>query len=403
MSWFLSAVFLFLLALVGLAASGGRGVAGDLASYRVTDPNASFFAVDQRRNGSWPDSRTVALATPLAANGCPRQSLARPIDYFVTIPAFYQDREGWREANAPFFAFEAQVTGFAANYVRTGEPGQAHCLVHLLSSWADRRALLAFDYEGNHGQAWYAIQWATATAGLAYSIVRSEPSLSDQERQEVEDWLAAVVAKQIGYPGNPISCCNNHYYWRGLQAAIVGVVTGNDRLFRYGIRAYQAALKSMNPDGSLRHEMDRGKRALHYQNFAILPLVFIAEIAARQGYDLYGMAIDGRDIHLAVGFLLQAMEDPTVLRRYTSDEQDLRFIDRRDELNWLEPYHRRFSEPVIARWLTRLRPLSHNWTGGPGTLYFADLRATALDRTNQALWTTAPLQITSEQRRSTSK
>jgi poly(beta-D-mannuronate) lyase len=395
-SWFHSAVLFISLALAGLAASGDRAVAADLAAYRVADPNASFFAVDHRHNGSWPASQTAGLAAPLPANRCPEEPLARPIDYFVTIPAFYQDREGWREASAPFFAFEAQVTGFAANYVLTGEPVHAHCLLNLLASWADRGALLAFDYEGNHGQAWYAIQWATATAGLAYSIVRAEPSLSDGQRREVEDWLAAVVTKQIGHPGNPLSCCNNHHYWRGLQAAIVGVVAGDDRLFQYGIRAYRAALTSMNPDGSLPHEMDRGNRALHYQNFAILPLVFIAEIAARQGYDLYGVEIDGRDIHLAVGFLLRAIEDPAVLSRYTSEQQDLRFIDRREELNWLEPYHRRFPGSETAPWLTRLRPLSHNWTGGPSTLYFADLRAAAADRPNQALLTTLPVQITSE-------
>ncbi len=396
MSWFHSAVLFISLALAGLAASGDRAVADDLAAYRVADPNASFFAVDHRHNGSWPASQTAGLAAPLPANRCPEEPLARPIDYFVTIPAFYQDREGWREASAPFFAFEAQVTGFAANYVLTGEPVHAHCLLNLLASWADRGALLAFDYEGNHGQAWYAIQWATATAGLAYSIVRAEPSLSDGQRREVEDWLAAVVTKQIGHPGNPLSCCNNHHYWRGLQAAIVGVVAGDDRLFQYGIRAYRAALTSMNPDGSLPHEMDRGKRALHYQNFAILPLVFIAEIAARQGYDLYGVEIDGRDIHLAVGFLLRAIEDPAVLSRYTSEQQDVRFIDRREELNWLEPYHRRFPGSETAPWLTRLRPLSHNWTGGPSTLYFADLRAAAADRPNLALLTTLPVQITSE-------
>ncbi len=374
------------LALAGLGALRDRAVAADLTAYRVTDPNASFFAVDRRGSN----------AAPSSANRCPRDSLARPIDYFVTMPAFYQDPAGWRRASQPFFAFEAQATGFAAGYVRTGSAAYARCLLDLLSQWAARRALLAFDYEGNHGQTWYAVQWSAATAGLAYSVVRSEPSLRDDERREVEDWLAAVVTHQIAYPGNPTSCCNNHLYWRGLEAAIVGVVTGNDRLFRYGIGAYTAALQSMNADGSLPLEMERGRRALHYQNFAVLPLVFVAEIAARQGYDLYGLKVDGRDLHLAVRFLLQAMDDPAVLRRYTADEQDLRFIDRRDELNWLEPYHRRFPGPETAQWLARLRPLAHNWTGGPGTLYFADLGAAADIRPNQARLPAAPVQSAGE-------
>jgi len=369
--------------LAGLVAPAGRGGAEDLDAYRVTDPNASFFAVERRRDAASPAHRTADL--------CPKESLARPIDYFVIIPALYQDPEGWRRASRPFFAFESQATGFAEAYVRTGAPAHARCLMALLAQWAERRALFAFDYEGNHGQAWYAIQWTVATASLAYSIVRSEPSLSDQERHIVEAWLAAVVTKQIAYPGNPVSCCNNHLYWRGLEAAIAGVVTGNDRLFRYGIAAYTEAMRSMNPDGSLPHEMGRGSRALHYQNFAVLPLVFIAEIAARQGYDLYGLKVDGRDLHLAVDFLLRALDRPALLRGYTTDEQDLRFIDRREELNWLEPYHRRFPSPATARWLARLRPLAHNWTGGPSTLYFADLDS-AQGGPNRAVPSEAPRQ-----------
>ena len=388
MSWFRPAVFLIPLALAGVAALAGRGAADDLAAYRVTDPNASFFAREPRQDADLPAGH--------AADPCPEETLARPIDYFVTMPAFYQDRVGWRRASQPFFAFEAQATGFAADYVRSGDPKHARCLLDLLLSWAERRALLAFDYEGNHGQAWFAIQWAAASAGLAYSIVRAEPTLSDFEKLKVEVWLAAVVTKQTGYPGNRLTCCNNHRYWRGLEAAIAGVVTSDDRLFRYGIGAFRAALRSMNPDGSLPQEMARGKRALHYQNFAVLPLVFIAEIAARQGYDLYGLDVDGRHIHLAVDFLLGAMDDPARLRRYSAEPQDLGFIDRREELNWLEPYHRRFPGPATARWLSRLRPLAHTWTGGPGTLYFAGLETARAPRPEQAALPGEPAQLESE-------
>ena len=343
-----------------------RALASNFSKYVVTDSNASFFNVQ----------RHVDSADPINQNtfqDCPRKTLAQPIDYFITIPAFYKDPEGWRRASRPFFIFESQLIEFASHYVETGNSKYAHCLVGLLSYWAERRALLAFDYEGNHGQAWYAVEWTAATAGLTYSIVRSEPSLNDQLQQLVEAWLSEVVTKQISYPGNRTSCCNNHLYWRGLEAAIVGVITDNNQLFQYGIAAYAAALKVMNPDGSLPLEMDRGKRALHYQNFSVLPLVFLAEVAAHQGYDLYNLSFDGRNIHLAVQFLLKGLDDPAVIRRYTAEEQDLSFIDRRDELNWLEPYHRRFPGPETASWLARLRPLSHTWTGGPSTLYFAGL------------------------------
>ena len=104
---------------------------------------------------------------------CPEDTLARPVDYFVTMPAFYRDPEGWRRASAPFFAFEAQATGFAAEYVRSGDPAHARCLLDLLFSWAERDALLAYDTEGNHGQAWFAVQWSAASAGEANSCATS--------------------------------------------------------------------------------------------------------------------------------------------------------------------------------------------------------------------------------------
>lgn len=350
----------------GLGGAPGRARADDVTAYRVTDPNASFFAPGAERRGAAPAHRIRAAERP-----CPRDELAEPVDGVVRVPAFYRDPEGWRRASRPLFAFEAQATGFAADYAKSGDPAYARCLVELLGQWAARGALLAFDYDGNQGQAWYAVQWSAASAGLAYSVVRAAPSLADADKRAVEAWLAAVATHQTGYPGTSVTCCNNHLYWRGLEAAIAGVVADDDRLFQYGIRAFLAALEAMRPDGSLPHETARGARALHYQNFAVLPLVFLAEVAARQGYDLYGLAIEGRDLHLAVRFVLRALDDPAALRRYTAEAQDLGFIERRAELNWLEPYHRRFPSAGTARWLARLRPLSHAWTGGPATLYFA--------------------------------
>ena len=97
------------------------------------------------------------------------------------------------------------------------------------------------------------------------------------------------------------------------------------------------------------------------------------------------MQIDGRDLHLAVRFLLRGLDDPATLRPYGTGAQDLAFVARREELNWLEPYHRRFPDPTTARWLRQLRPLSHAWTGGPASLYFAGLGTTRPDRPSQAL------------------
>jgi poly(beta-D-mannuronate) lyase len=113
----------------------------------------------------------------------------------------------------------------------------------------------------------------------------------------------------------------------------------------------------MNRNGSFPLEMVRGFRAIHYQNFAILPLVYIAEIAARQGYDLYSQSIDGKDLHLAINFLMRCIEDNNVVKRYTTSIQDTSFISKRRELNWMEPYIRRFKNNKIGYML--LKSIEH--------------------------------------------
>lgn len=128
----------------------------------------------------------------------------------------------------------------------------------------------------------------------------------------------------------------------------------------------------MNKNGSFPLEMARGRYAIHYQNFAIFPLVYIAEIAARQGYDLYSLNIDGKDLHLAINFLMSCIEDNDIVKRYTTSIQDTSFTRRRKEkeVNWMEPYNRRFKNKDIETFLNGKRPIYHRWGGGNSTLYF---------------------------------
>ena len=64
----------------------------------------------------------------------------------------------------------------------------------------------------------------------------------------------------------------------------------------------------MRADGSLPLETARGARALWYQRHAVASLVVIAQMAAVQGIDLFGLQVDGRDLHLAIDFLLDGIE-----------------------------------------------------------------------------------------------
>jgi hypothetical protein len=113
--------------------------------------------------------------------------------------------------------------------------------------------------------------------------------------------------------------------------------------------------------------MQRGELALHYQNFAIMPLVGIAELAARQGLNLYACRVNGRSLADAVDFLLRALDDPSVLSAHQTEAQNE--IAEAD-FAWMEWWQHRFKEPRIARRLDK--PLFHPRLGGALTLYAAN-------------------------------
>jgi poly(beta-D-mannuronate) lyase len=344
---------------------------GDLTSYVVTDRTASYFDVGRRR-ALLRRTRDPLLRAEAAAYGgkldCRAARDIRVIDYRVELPRYYADHAAWRAEAEPFFAFEEAISRLAAGYVATGRRRYADCAIALLSSWARRDAMTEFVYDEENKQAWFEVEASAAAAGLAYTILR--PVAGADARALVDRWLRRLSRLHIGYPGGDNSCCNNHYYRRALHATAIGVATGDDRLFRYGIRAAQRAVGELNRDGSFPREVARGDRAVHYQNFALLYLIPIFELAERQGYPLYDVEIRGRTIHEAVDRALDLITAPRRARRYTDEKQDLFFADDPEFFTWMEMYNARFPTERMGAILDARRPTYNRRAGGPLTMYF---------------------------------
>jgi poly(beta-D-mannuronate) lyase len=347
--------------------------AADL-QFAVNDPNASYFDVTERRTFLREHISAPELQ-PLGSrfdDGCdPPPKLPDSIGDPVAVQPLYDSaggkNPGWSESARPFHEVRKTAISIAKSYVVTGNSEAARCLVDYLSRLAAEQALTRIDLSTR--QSLYTVAWTAADIALTYSIVRGDVSITDNERQPVERWLNTVVRNQIAVPGRPGvggDCCNNMLYWRGLQATATGIVTSDPDLLNWGMATYRRALEDMNDDGSLPGEMGRGVRALHYQSFAIWPLIMIAELAERQGYALYTMDIDGKTVHLAVDFLMRALADPSVLKPYTSEPQNMEFANF---LPWAEIYQRRFPRPDLKPYIGRGGGEIALF-GGPMTLYF---------------------------------
>lgn len=291
--------------------------------------------------------------------------------------------------------FAHTVMRAAAAAYGTGDGKALKALTDLLDRWAKGEALTKFDREVDSN--FYTVERTLLPVIVAWSLIREDQAVPDKDLRRISRWLERLVRKRERpdreLPDDPIRL-NNHRYLSASVDMAWGAMVGDDAAFRKGIEVYRLGIAQLREDGSFPRETERGARALWYQRHAIASLVTIAEMAAVQGYDLYGYSSEGRDIHDAIGFLLAAIEDQRLVWPYAEANvnpgpstnwmaQDLGFTWRRGHgrhyMAWAEPYMRRFPDRPEARHLARLlperdpdfRPMVDEYSGGDTTCFFA--------------------------------
>lgn len=364
-----------LLLLPGLLWCNAQAAAFDQA--QIQRPRASFIDVAGRAKLLRADSADPQLkaSRPTASRCSDAAALLPPQGPMVIPPRYRSGNHGevnshYEPAVALYREFESIAARLANAYVASGDPAPAICLVDHLHRWAQAGALL--DYQvvnapGASNQAWFQTEWSVAAAALALSQVVAEPALDAGRVDAVIAWLHRVSSKQIAYPGGVNTCCNNHAYWRGLHATMVGVLAGDVQMFRWGLGRYTLAIDHLAADGHWPLEMARQELALHYQNFALLPLVMVAEIAAQQGLDLYAYkAADGQDLHGAIRFLAATLASKDSWAARGLKEQSLRaFSPGHGDQAWGEFYRARFGTDPLG---LLSKPVFNARTGGNATL-----------------------------------
>ncbi|WP_251976861.1 alginate lyase family protein [Salinicola avicenniae] len=348
----------------------------DLSRYTVTDPDASYFDVDARMALlAQTDNDLLQYNRDQLQHGfsC-QQALQTPaLDSVIRIPGYYPQPQAWELASEPLFDFEDTMSNLAGAYVASGDDYYADCVVRFLDKWATQDALSDFYYSRRDPQAWYSTESMMFAAAMAYSIVR--PAIADERPEaitRINHWLNQLAHRHSSIRGGENSCCNNHFYRRALYASMIGVLTDDDELFQFGVSAIYSALSDMLPNGALPREMARGRRASHYQNYALLYLVNIMQVAYRQGYDLFELEYNGHTINEGVQFALDTFDDPAALGDLATHNQYRGFLDDEQYLAWMEIYLDHRDDARISRYVSQKRPIDNRSAGGYATLYFMD-------------------------------
>jgi poly(beta-D-mannuronate) lyase len=226
-------------------------------------------------------------------------------------------------ATRVYAMFENRITAGMNQYLATGSHEESACALAQLDAWAQANALLDYD-RAESSQAWYQVEWTLSSAGITDSVLVNDSTLDPAQQKRVTAWLDKVAHKDISFEKASDSN-NNHHYWRGLAATSVGVTAGDDKLFKFGVKTYKEAIDDIDRNGAFPKEMARHENAIHYQGFALEPLVLIAQFASRQGIDLYGYQHDKRSLREAVVFFGRAVDDPSLVKPYTHDAQPMSF------------------------------------------------------------------------------
>jgi hypothetical protein len=296
------------------------------AAQTVSNPKASYIDVAARHAelASTQDPRTKQAIASLKS--CLELQPVDPPTGRMNIPHHYlsgshgpvNPAEG--VATKVYGDYEHRITAGMSQWLVTGSKEEARCAQDQIDAWAQAGTLLNYDPKES-SQAWYQVEWTLSATATTESVLMNESSLDQAKLTRDIQWMNKVAHRTVDFD-KAGKGTNNHHYWRGLAAIATGVISSDNDLFRWGVGVFKQGIDEIDQRGAFPQEMARHERAIHYQSFALQPLVPLAEFAERQHVALYSYkSPTGHTIRDAVNFLGEAVANPQIVKAYTPDEQ----------------------------------------------------------------------------------
>lgn len=228
------------------------------------------------------------------------------------------------------------------------------CAAAWLAAWARGNAWLG---RMASAQSEYQRKWDLTGTSLAWLKVRAAASVD--EREAVDRWLERWADAALAFFDDPRVERNNHWYWLGPGLAATALATGSERHRAAAARIMADGARDIAPDGTLKRELARGGRAIHYHAFSVMPLVVLAELgAATGGGDWY--SLNGGALHRLVDVTARGLADPAVFARLAGMPQQ---PNPGAGAGWAQLYERRFPGRVA---LPAMKS-ADRWLGGDVT------------------------------------
>ncbi|MEA9355327.1 alginate lyase family protein [Bacteriovorax sp. PP10] len=286
---------------------------------------------------------------------CPSPSA---IVYTLDANSFYNDahhslidpelKKKHDDAVKPLENFIRSIAKMSDKYIQdpVKNLSEGHCANAWILSWAKQNAMLG---EMKTNQSYSERKWMLAGIGLVYGKTRA--IIKPDENLIIESWLKKLADLTMVHSDQYKGTRNNHYYWEGLAVGVVGAITKDSKYLSWSKQVFSNAMDKIQKDGSLIEEMNRGKRAIHYQAFATAPLVVMSSILDLQSDKLKEL----------VRFTYLAISHPETIEKRLGVKQDALTPSN---LGWLLVYLRRNPDAEISNFLKTKSSLYTSKLGG---------------------------------------
>jgi len=292
----------------------------------ISNPKASYIDVDQRHTQLLHNQDTRIAQAIASLGSCTKLPIVPPATGRMIIPPHYISgghgpiNPAEELVTRQYNNFERRVTAGMNQWLLTTSKAEAQCAQQQIDLWAKAETLLDYDPKES-SQAWFQVEWTLSSVAISESVLVNEPSLNAADLKRDIAWMNRVAHRTVDFD-KAGKQTNNHHYWRGLAAVATGVLSFDNDLFDWGISVYKQAINELDERGALPQEMARHERAIHYQSFALQPLIPLAEFAERQHVPLYQYrSPTGRTVIDAVNFFGAALANPEIIKAYNSDTQ----------------------------------------------------------------------------------
>lgn len=270
----------------------------------------------------------LLLAFPLIVHAaCPEAPAAiRDIDansFYIDEHHSIIDKElekKYHDNIKPLEDYLRKVAEFADKRIERKDDDSGRCAIAWLDAWAQGGAMQGRMINGRGDtQAQFERKWMLAGLSIAYLKVRD--LATPEQAQHIAPWMQDIADQSLALFDSPKHKRNNHYYWVGLAVMGTAVATDSKPHLDRARAVFDKALGDIEDDGTLPMEMDRAGMALHYHNFALSPLVLMAELAKLKGEDWYAHK-DGR-LKLLMQRTQSGLADPSWFQQRTGVKQKI--------------------------------------------------------------------------------